>query len=99
MRSLEDIERQADATLNSVDHIQAVNANEFMHSRIMHRLQNRQTEERRYARVLKVAMALVLLTIVNITAFVWLNNNKLTGKKGIEAFASQYSLQPDTYSY
>src|SRR5688572_19430319 len=39
MKNKQDLEKQAEQTLNSLDSLQQVEANEFLHAKILHRMQ------------------------------------------------------------
>lgn len=102
MKSKQEIERNVEETLNSLDGLQPAEAGEFLYTRIAGKLQHvRDNEVSRGSKLLlRISLAMLLLCVINIGAFMLLKD-KPTVKKtnGIDAFASQYGLKQDSYSY
>lgn len=102
MKALREIEALTDQALNSLDNLQAVEANPFLYSKIKNRMQfNRQNGVAKNTRVmLRLSAALLLFLGINILSIYLLNKqHNNTPQTGITAFSKAYFPQNDTYNY
>ena len=105
MKSKQEIERLAGEALNSLDNVQQAEANEFLYSKIINRMQMREQQERAgYRRLmLRLSFALVLFTGLNVASFYVLQHQKTRPAKPVRsseaAFAREYSINGDSYNY
>ena len=104
MKNIKDFEKQVGQALNSLDNLQQVEANEFLHAKIMHRMQNRGEASPLYYNKLMVRLAAVLCLFVciNAVSFFALNQTKQTTVKkqaGADVFAQAYGLNTNLNSY
>jgi hypothetical protein len=105
MKNKQDIERLTEQTLNSLNNMQQVDANEYLYSKIVNRMQINELNERTaYNRLMvRLSMALGLFICLNGISFYLLERqqspkNKITTSASA-SFAQEYSLQNNSYSY
>jgi hypothetical protein len=105
MKDQQEIQRVVEQTLGSLDNMQPLEANEYLHSKIMQRLNERRKNiPPAYNRLmLRLAVVLILFTGINTVSFYVLkqsaevaNTKKTTGA---DAFADAYNLDNSTDSY
>lgn len=103
MKSREEIERAAEDALNSLDGIRAAEANEFLYTRVINRMQHdRQGRAVRGQRLMvRLGLCLGLFVCVNGVSFYMLNRNKPANQSsaGSSAFAREYQLNGQQYNY
>ena len=104
MKNIKDFETQAEQALNSLNNLQQVEANEFLHAKIMHRMQNTGEASPLYYNKLMVRLAAVLCLFIciNAVSFFVLNQSKTTVTKkpaDITVFAQEYGLTTNLNSY
>ena len=104
MKNIKDFEKQAEQALNSLNNLQQVEANEFLHAKIMHRMQNRGEASPLYYNKLMVRLAAVLCLFICINglSFFVLNQSKTTVTKkpaDVTVFAQAYGLNTNLNSY
>ena len=105
MKNIKDFEKRAEQALNSLDNLQQVEANEFLHSKIMYRMQNRGEASPLYYNKLMVRLAAVLCLFVciNAVSFFAINQNKTTTATqkpaNADSFAQAYGLNTNLNSY
>ena len=105
MKSREEIERAVDETLNSLDGFQPAEANEFLYTRIVSRMQQARQElaARNHRLMLRLGLCLGLFVCVNGLSFYFLSKPQASdGKRattGTSAFAKEYQLDGREYSY
>jgi hypothetical protein len=105
MKSREEIERLTEDTLNSLDNMQQVEANEFLYGKVINRMQMNERKERlTYRRlVLRLSFTLVLFAGINIASFYVLQHRETRTTKPVSssanAFAREYSLTGENYNY
>jgi hypothetical protein len=103
MKNKQDIEQAAEQALNSLNHMQQVEANEYLHAKIMQRMQNNKVIPMAYNRLmLRLAAVLILLIGVNALSFYVLKQRSTTTEKtttGADAFAKAYNLNNNLDSY
>jgi len=105
MKNKQEIEQLTNATLNSLNNLQLVEANEFLYAKVMHRMQvNEQQERITYSRLMvKLSVALGLFICLNGVSFYALQHQQnKTNKTTVAtkaAFAEEYSLKDNSYNY
>ena len=103
MKKPEDIERQAEQALNSLDNIQSADANEFMFTRIKNRIAHHEALDLGHRKnvLLRLAAILILFVGINFLSFYILNKPQKAKptESGIEAFAKAYGLNVNAESY
>ncbi len=105
MKNKQEIEKLAEAALSSLDNLQPVDANEFLHAKVLNKMRMIEVNERKtYNRLmLKLSAALGIFICINGVSFYALKQQQhKTGKKattGVAAFAEEYSLKNNSYSY
>ena len=105
MKTPLEIEQLTNQALGSLDNLQQVDANEYLYSKIVNRMQTARLEttvqNRRW--MFRLTGALVLFLGINVGSFYWLSRppqsttNKTT--TGIGAVSQEYFPKNDTYSY
>lgn len=104
MKNKQEIERQVEQTLNSLNNLQAAEGNEYLYSKIINRMQyNRQETVKTNQLMLRLSLALALFVCVNGMSYYVLSsraskspNQSASGKS---AFADTYQLNGNDYSY
>lgn len=105
MKNIKDFEEQADQALNSLNNLQQVEPNEFLHAKIMHRMQNAGQASPLYYNKLMVRLAAVLCLFVciNAVSFFVLTQSKATTvtqkPANADSFAEAYGLNTNLNSY
>jgi hypothetical protein len=104
MKNKQELEKQAERTLNSLDTLQQVEANEFLDAKVLHRMQVMYHPPAVTAQqiMLRLAFILFLLICLNITSYFILKQPKYTTTKnisGADAFADAYGLNNNLNSY
>jgi hypothetical protein len=105
MKNKQEIEQLTNATLNSLNKLQPVEANEFLYAKVMHKMQvNEQQERVTYSRLMvKLSVALGLFICLNGVSFYALqhqqNKTNKTTAATKAAFAEEYSLKDNSYNY
>jgi hypothetical protein len=104
MKNKQDLEKQAEQTLNSLDNLQQLEANEFLDAKILHRMQVMHHPPAITAQKLMLRLAGVLCLFIglNITTYFVLKQPKHTTTKninGVDAFADAYGLNNNSNSY
>lgn len=105
MKNIQEIEQLTEATLNSLNNLQPIEANEFLYAKIMHRMQvNEQQERITYNRLMvKLSVALGLFICLNGVSFYVLQHQQSKTTKTTAAtkaaFAEEYSLKDNSYNY
>lgn len=105
MKSQQEIDRLTESALNSLDNLQQVEANDFLYSKIVNRIQMRQQQDRAGFRrlMVRLSFALVLFAGINVASFLILEHQRNKPQKPVKAneaaFASEYSLTDDGYNY
>ena len=104
MKNTKDFEKQAEQALNSLNNLQQVEPNEFLHAKILHRMQNQGEASPLYYNKLMVRLAAVLCLFicVNAVSFFALSPNKkqtVTQTANADSFAEAYGLNTNLNSY
>jgi len=107
MNNKQAIEKLTEATLNSLNGLQQVEANEFLHAKIINRMQANELKERvTYNRLMvKLSVALGLFICVNgVSYYLFAHQSQNKGKvkttvSPVAAFAEEYSLNTNSYNY
>jgi len=105
MKNKQEIERLTEATLNSLDNLQPVEANEFLYAKIKHRMQvNEQQGRIGYNRLMvKLSVAMGLFVCLNVASFYIFQRQQNKPVKApastAAAFAQEYSLNGNSYNY
>ena|ERR1700761_7663858 len=103
MKNKQDIEQAAEQALNSLSNLQQVEANEYLHAKIVQRMQNNKAAPMAYNRLmLQLAAVLILLIGVNAVSFYVLKQRSTNTEKtttGADAFAKAYNLNNNLDSY
>lgn len=104
MKNKQELEKQAERTLNSLDKLQQIEANEFLDAKILHRMQvsyhSPAVSQQRL--MLRLAVVLCLFIGLNTTTYIILKQPKQTTTKninGVDAFADAYGLNNNINSY
>jgi len=107
MNNKQEIEKLTEATLNSLNNLQHVEANEFLYAKVINRMRTNELKERVvYTRLMiKLSVALGLFICVNGVSYYLFERQskgktevKIT-KSGAAAFAEEYSLNANSYNY
>ncbi len=104
MKNIKDLEKQAEQALNSLNNLQQVDANEFLHAKVLHRMQSRQEVKPMVYNKLMVRLAAVLCLFVCINSISYIalmQKNTTTAKTsaGVDVFAEAYGLNNNLNSY
>jgi hypothetical protein len=104
MKNNQDIEKAVQQTLDSLDNLQQLEANEFLYAKIRQRMENTsKVVPMNYNRVmLRLAAALVLFIGINGVSFYILKHSSVHTTQttsGANAFADAYNLNSNTDSY
>ena len=105
MKNQQEIEEMAEQTLKSLNNMQQLEANEYLHSKILQRMNDSsKVVPMAYNRVmLRLAAVLVLFIGLNVASFYMLkqSSNTVTVKKAgtADAFADAYNLNNNLDSY
>ena len=104
MKNKQDLEKQAEQTLNSLDNLQQVEANAFLDAKVLYRMQMRHDTPATNTGKLMMRLAgvLCLFICLNITTYLVLKQPKHTTTKninGVDAFADAYGLNNNSNSY
>lgn len=104
MKNKQNLEKQAIQTLNSLDNLHQVEANEFLDAKILHRMQvmHRAPVVKAQLLMLRLAGVLCLFICLNITTYLVLKQPKHTTIKntnGVDAFADAYGLNNNANNY
>lgn len=104
MKNKQDLEQRAEQTLNSLDNLQQVEANEFLDAKILHHMQVMYHPPAVSSQklMLRLAGVLCLFMALNITTYFVLKQPKQTTTKninGADAFADAYGLNNNANSY
>ncbi|MES2379252.1 MAG: hypothetical protein V4553_21855 [Bacteroidota bacterium] len=104
MKNNQDIEKAVQQTLDSLDNLQQLEANEFLYAKIRQRMDNTaKVVPMNYNRVmLRLAAVLVLFIGINGLSFYVLKHSSAPATQttsGANAFADAYNLNSNTDSY
>jgi hypothetical protein len=105
MKNIQGIEEQVQQTLNSLDNLQQLEANPFLHAKIVNRMANKQASIPIVYNKLMVRLAAVLCLFIciNVVSFYVLKQktNTVNTKNytGVDAFANAYGLNNNLNSY
>lgn len=103
MKAVREIEELTNQTLNSLDNLQPVEANEYLFAKIQNRMQQGKQNAMAYTRLmLRLSLALILFLGINVASFYFLNNSPkhIANKpKGITAFSEAYFAGGSSYNY
>ena len=108
MKNLKDAEKLAEEALKSIDNIQAVEANDFIFTRIQSRMETKKqgSKNARVKLLYRLSAVLLLLVMLNATSYFVLKpvksqttNIKHQTTTGIAAFADDYQLEQGSYNY
>jgi hypothetical protein len=104
MKNNQDIEKAVQQTLNSLDNLQQLEANEFLYAKIKQRMDNTaKVVPMNYNRVmLRLAAVLILFIGINAISFYALKHNSANATQttsGANSFADAYNLNNNTDSY
>ena len=104
MKNKQDLEKQAERTLNSLDNLQQLEANEFLDAKILHSMQVVYHPPAVSVQKLMLRLVAVLCLFVglNITTYLVLKQPKQATTKninGADAFADAYGLNSNSNSY
>lgn len=102
MKTIREIEELADKTLTSLDNLQAVEANEYLYAKIKNRLlENRQNAAAYTRLMLRLSLALILFSGINVASFYFLSarQHNAANQKGINAFSEIYFPGDNSYNY
>jgi hypothetical protein len=104
MKNNQDIEKAVQQTLDSLDNLQQLEANEFLYAKIRQRMDNTaKVVPMNYNRVmLRLAAVLVLFIGINGVSFYVLKHSNSSASQttsGANAFADAYNLNSNTDSY
>lgn len=106
MKTQSEIERLAEETLKSIDHIQQVEANSFLFTRIESQMMMGSYQQN-FAAIQflsRLSIALVLFIGLNAATYYYLSGNEPTQtvkqkSTTAEALASEFNLSTNQYSY
>ena len=104
MKTKQEIENEVGQTLNSLDSLQQLEANEFLYTKIAQRINNGRTIPLHYNRVmLRLAAVLILFIGINCASYYIIKQRgQATGTKittGADAFVNAYNLNTNLDSY
>lgn len=103
MKNLKELEKQVDMALTSLDNLQQVEVTEFLHSKIIHRMQTRQETPLVYNKLMvRLAAVLCLLICINGVSYIALTQTNTTATKkqsSADVFAEAYGLKNNLNSY
>ena len=106
MKNKQDLENQVQQTLSSLDNLQQLEANAFLHAKIMNRMANKQalTPITYNKLMVRLAAVLCLFICINGVSFYLLKQktntvNTKTNNTGADAFANAYGLNNNLNSY
>ena len=104
MKTPLELEQLANRALTSLDNLQQVDANEYLYSKIVNRMQTARLETAAQNRrwMFRLTGALVLFLGINVASFYLLTKPKPASAKtttGIAAVNQEYFAKTDTYSY
>lgn len=105
MKNIKDLEKQAEQALNSLNNLQQIEPNEFLHAKILHRMQNQGEATPLYYNKLMVRLTAVLCLFVciNVASFFALTQTNKTvtikTQPSADAFAQAYGLNTNLNSY
>ncbi|MBC7400178.1 MAG: hypothetical protein H7289_09555 [Mucilaginibacter sp.] len=104
MKNNQDIEKAVQQTLNSLDSLQQLEANEYLYAKIKQRMDNTaKVVPMNYNRVmLRLAAVLILFIGINGVSFYVLKHSSVHATQttsGANAFADAYNLNKNTDSY
>ena len=102
MKTLREIEELTDSTLNSLNKLQTVEANEYLYAKIKNRLQQNRQTTAAYSRLMfRLSLALILFLAINIASFYFLSARQRSASKpkGITAFSEAYFPGNNSYNY
>ncbi len=104
MKNTQDLEKQAIQTLNSLDNLHQLEANEFLDAKVLHRMQVMYHPPAVSVQqlMLRLAGVLCLFICLNITTYLVLKEPKhitIKNTNGVDAFADAYGLNNNAHSY
>jgi hypothetical protein len=103
MKNKQDIEQAANQALNSLNNLQQVDANEYIHAKIMQRMSNNKVVPMVHHRLmLRLVAVLILFIGINAVSFYVLKQRGTNTEKkttGADAFAKAYNLNNNLDSY
>lgn len=100
MKTLREIEELTDSTLNSLNGLQTVEANEYLYAKIKNRVQQYRQNAAAYGRLMfRLSLALILFLGINVASFYFLSVRHHTKPKGITAFSEAYFPGNNSYNY
>lgn len=103
MKNNHELEKHVDQTLTSLDNLQQLEANEFLHAKVLHRMQVlRQSGGGAQKLMLRMAGVLCLFICLNTVSYFILKqptNTTTKNIKGADAFADAYGLNNNLNSY
>jgi hypothetical protein len=106
MKNKQDLEKQVQQTLSSLDNMQQLEANAFLHAKIVNRMENKQASPPMAYNKLMVRLVAVLCLFicVNGISFLVLKQktntvNTKTNNTDADAFANAYGLNNNLNSY
>jgi hypothetical protein len=108
MKNIKDAEKFAEKALKSLDNIQAIEANDFIFTRILSRMETKAQASKkvRVKLLYRLSAVLLLFVMLNATSYFVLKpvkgqttNIKHKTTTGIAAFADDYQLEQGSYNY
>jgi hypothetical protein len=104
MKNQQEIELQAQQTLDSLNQVQAVDGNDYLYSKIINRISSdRQQTIKNNQLMLRLSLVLALFVCINGLSYYLLPLRQATVQTKIvsakKAFAEAYQLNGNSYSY
>jgi hypothetical protein len=105
MKNIQGLEDKVQQTLNSLNNLQQLEANEFLHAKILNRMANKQASPSMAYNKLMVRLVAVLCLFIcvnGISFFVLKQKSNTVNTKnytGADAFANAYGLDNNLNSY
>lgn len=98
----EDIQHKVEEVMQSLDSVQSAEANPFLYSKVMNRLQNKNVSNRKFLRLSwELAFAMILFTGLNIAAFFYFKQDDTQNDDNgsITSLANEYTINSNNYNY
>lgn len=98
----EDIQHKVEEVMQSLDGVQSAEANPFLYSKVMNRLQNKNVSTRKFLRLSwELAFAMILFTGLNIAAFFYFKQDDTQNDDNgsITSLANEYTINSNNYNY
>jgi hypothetical protein len=98
----EDIQHKVQEVMESLDGVQRAEANPFLYTKVMNRLQNKSASTRKFLRLSwELAFAMILFTGLNIAAFFYFKQDDTQNDDNgsITSLANEYTINSNNYNY